>query len=116
MKKEILFYKRTRKAVVGVRFVEGKVFEKSLGIGDKITVEGTSFEIVGIQEKVGNPYDDSVVTVPKETLKEIYGVEDEESIIYAKVENVNEIDSVKEDIERALRKERHEEEEKRLLK
>ena len=43
-------------------------------------------------------------------MKEIYNIEDEESQIYVKVADVNEIDRVKADIERALRKERNEDE------
>jgi len=99
-----------KKAVVGVRYTEGKVFEKKIGTGDKIKIEGFDFEVVGVLERFGNPFDDSSVFIPKETAKEIYGIDDEESVIYAKVENFEEIDNVKAEIERALRKERNEKE------
>lgn len=99
-----------KKAIVGISYTEGKVFEKRLDLGNRILIEGESFEIVGIMERVGNPYDDASVIIPKETMKEIYNLEDEESQIYVKVSDVNEIDRVKEDIERSLRKERGEDE------
>src|SRR3989344_4870195 len=99
-----------KKAVVGVRYTEGKVFEKKIGTGDKIKIEGFDFEVVGVLERFGNPFDDSSVFIPKETAKEIYGIDDEESVIYAKVENFEEIDNVKAEIEKALRKERNEKE------
>ena len=99
-----------KKAVVGVRYTEGKVFEKKIGTGDKIKIENQDFEIIGVLERFGNPFDDSSVFIPKETAKEIYGIDDEESVIYAKVENFEEIDNVKAEIERALRKERNEKE------
>ena len=99
-----------KKAVIGIRYTEGKVFEKSLRIGDKLKIEGEEFEIVGVLERIGNPFDDSAVMIPKETLKEIYGITDEESQIHVKVEDVNEIDKIKEDIERELRKSRNEKE------
>src|SRR3989338_6913145 len=99
-----------RKVVVGIRYTEGQVFEKKLRLGDKINIEGEDFEIVGVLERIGNPFDDSAVILPKDVLKELYGVEDEESIIYAQVENVDEIDKIKEDVEHELRKARNEEE------
>ena len=99
-----------KKAVVGIYYIEGKVFEKKLRIGDKIIIEGEEFEIVGVMERIGNPFDDSAIFIPKETIKEVFGLGDEESVIYAQVENVNEIDKVKQDIEKALRKFRDEEE------
>jgi len=99
-----------KKAVVGISYAEGKVFDKKLDLGNRIIIEGESFEIVGIMERIGNPYDDASVVIPKETMGEIYNIEDEESQIYVKVKDVNEIDRVKENIERELRKERGEEE------
>ena len=99
-----------KKAVVGISYAEGKVFDKKLDLGNRIIIEGESFEIVGIMERIGNPYDDASVVIPKETMGEIYNIEYEESQIYVKVKDVNEIDRVKEDIERELRKERGEEE------
>lgn len=100
----------SKKAVVGIRYVEGKVFEKKIRLGDKIKIESEEFEVIGILERIGNPFDDSSISIPKETMKEMYGTKDEESIIYTKVENVEEIDMVREEIEKELRKERDEEE------
>ena len=98
------------KAVVGVRYAEGNVFEKKVDIGDKIEIEGRSFKIIGELERIGNPFDDSAIMIDKEEMKEIYGIEDEESQIIIKVENVEEVDLVKERIERELRKSRNEKE------
>ena len=99
-----------KKALIGVRYPEGKVFDKKIDIGDKIKIEGVDFEIVGVLKRFGNPFDDSSIFIPKEIAKEIYGIIDEESMIYVKVENVDEMDFVKSEIEKALRKERDEEE------
>ncbi|MBI2449758.1 ABC transporter permease [Candidatus Pacearchaeota archaeon] len=97
------------KAVVGVRYTEGKVFSKEVNIGDKINIEGRDFRIVGVLERIGNPFDDSAIIIDKEAIKEIYEIEDEESMIHAKVSNVDDIAKVKEDIEKELRKSRGEE-------
>jgi putative ABC transport system permease protein len=99
-----------KKAIIGIMYAEGDIFEKEIGIGSRINLEGESFEVVGILEKVGNPFDDSSIIIPKEAMKETFNLNDEESQIYAKVEDVEEIDRVQEDIERTLRKQRNEKE------
>ena len=99
-----------RKAVVGVRYPEAKVFTKSVGVGDRITIEGVSFDIVGRFKRVGNPFDDSAILIPEEQMRELYNLEEEVSTIYVQVEDLAEIESVKERIERELRKFRGERE------
>lgn len=98
------------KVVVGVRYTEGKVFTKKVSIGDKINIEGKDFRVVGVLQRIGNPFDDSALMIDKETIKELYGIKDDVSIIHAKVENIDEILKVKEDIEKELRKSRGEKE------
>ena len=97
------------KAVVGVRYTEGKVFSNEINIGDKINIEGRDFRVVGVLERIGNPFDDSAIMIDKEAIKEIYNIENEESMIHAKVDNIEDIVKVKENIEKELRKSRGEE-------
>ena len=75
----------SNKAVVGVRYAEGKVFSKKVNIGDKINIEGKNFKIVGELERIGNPFDDSSIIIDKEIMKDLYDIQDEESMIHAKV-------------------------------
>ncbi len=98
------------KAVIGIRHTEGKVFNKKVSIGDKINIEGEDFKVIGILERIGNPFDDSAIIIDKEKLKEIYNIDNEEDIIHAKVEDVKQIEQIKEDIERELRRSRDEKE------
>ncbi len=102
----------TKKIVVGQNYKEGKVFEKKIGIGDKISIEGSDFQVIGFFEKIGNPFDDSAIIMPKEEMKKLFKLEDEESLIYAEVENIDEIQNVKERIEQKLRRVRDEEKNK----
>ena len=102
----------TKKIVIGQNYKEGRVFQKKTEIGSKISIEGVDFEVIGFFEKVGNPFDDSAIIMPKEEMKKLFNIEDEESLIYAEVENVDEIQNVKQNIEQRLRKLRHEEEDK----
>ena len=100
------------KAVIGIRHFEGEVFDKKLKIGDKLTIENKSFEVIGVLERIGNPFDDSAIIITKDMMRELYNTGKEEDIIHAKVDNVDNIDKIKEDIEKQLRRSRNEKENK----
>ncbi len=98
------------KVVVGYNHAYGDIWEKPVRLRDTIEIEGIEFKVVGIRGKIGNPVDDGMLSVQKETLREILNVGDEESQIVAKTgDGFNPID-VANDIERALRRERGEKE------
>ncbi len=74
------------KAVIGYNHAYGDIWKKrDLRVGDRIEIEGHEFEIVGILKKTGNPFDDAGVAIPKEIMKEIFSIGDEESQIVVKV-------------------------------
>ncbi|MCK5043445.1 ABC transporter permease [Candidatus Pacearchaeota archaeon] len=99
------------KVVVGYNHVYKDTWDKSLGVGNTIEIEGYDFKVVGVMSKIGNPIDDNLLYVSKDVLKEILEIEDEESQIIAKASSgFNPID-VAETIERKLRKSRGEKEE-----
>jgi len=98
------------KVVVGYNHIYKNTWERPLKIGSTIQMEGYDFKVVGVLEKIGNPIDDNIIYLPKETLKEILNIEDEESQIVVNVyQEFNPIDVAK-DIERKLRKSRGEKE------
>ncbi|MBU3906890.1 MAG: ABC transporter permease [Nanoarchaeota archaeon] len=99
------------KALAGWSHANGDIWKRNIEVGDSMEIEGQEFKIVGILKKQGNPIDDNSFTIPKDTLREIMTVGDEESGILAKAaEGFNAV-TVAEDIERKLRKERGEKEE-----
>jgi len=98
------------KAVVGYNHVYRDIWEKSLKIGSTIEIEGAEFKVVGVYQRIGNPVDDSLIYMPKEILKEILNVEDEESQILAKTVSGFDPEEVAEVIERKLRQSRGEKE------
>lgn len=97
------------KAVVGYNnAVDGKIWKRGVEIGSTIKIEGTDFKVVGILGKTGDPFNDAAVYIPKNTLKEILNVKNEESEIVAKTqEGFNPVD-VADTITRKLREERGE--------
>jgi putative ABC transport system permease protein len=59
------------KVIVGWYHTSGNLFDDSVDIGDKITVEGEEFKVVGSFGRIGNPQDDSQVYMPIETAREL---------------------------------------------
>ncbi len=98
------------KVVLGNDHIYGDIWEKNVRVGDTIEVEGQEFKIVGVLKKIGNPIDDGSIYMPKEILREILGIGDEESQIMVKTAEGFEPEDVAEDIERRLRKFRGEKE------
>jgi putative ABC transport system permease protein len=94
------------KVIVGSDYAETGIFDKAMGLGDKLLIQDASFDIVGIIEKTGSPQTDSSVFIPEEAAKELYDMGDEVSVIVAQVANANNLDKIAENTERMLRKDR----------
>jgi len=61
------------KAVLGYNYqLDDKLFQKALSLGDKITINGEQFEIVGFYKEVGNPQDDSHVYITNAGMERLY--------------------------------------------
>jgi putative ABC transport system permease protein len=103
------------KVVVGYAHGSGDAWDRKIRVGETISIEDVEFKVVGILSKVGNPIDDGLLYVPKETLKELLGVEDEESQILVKVASGFDPADVADTIERKLRKSRGEKEEQQTF-
>jgi len=90
------------------RFVAvlGRKVAKDLGVGvgDKISIEEQDFEVLGILKK-SNQNDDSIF-VPLQTLREIFHEEGKVSLALAKAAKGFNVETVANDIERKLKKER----------
>ncbi|MDD5700019.1 MAG: ABC transporter permease [Candidatus Nanoarchaeia archaeon] len=99
------------KAIVGYNnAIDGKIWKRGVEVGSVIDVEGIEFKVVGILGKTGDPYNDAGIYVPKETLKEVLKVKDEESEIIAKTQSGFNPSDVADAITRKLRQERNEKE------
>ncbi len=93
------------KAVVGSRFHE--IYEKKVGLGSKLEIEGKKFEVVGILKASGNPQDDMSIYISNEVMKEMVKNPNEVSMIYVQTKE-GETGAVAEKIKKRLRKERGE--------
>jgi putative ABC transport system permease protein len=94
------------KAIAGVRFSKGEIFDKEVHVGDKVEIEGYKFDIVGRLEPIGNPDDDSSLIIPLDTAKSVFDAGDEFSVIIAEVTDSDQVSSVASSLERTLRRHR----------
>lgn len=96
------------KAIVGYDLATKEtVFGKKIEIGDKIFVEDKSFDVIGVRKKLGDPGSDNSVIIPIETFRDIFGLEDEFSIINIEVSKTSTPDELAEDIKKEMRKDRN---------
>ena len=96
-----------KKVVLGNDFKKKDTFGKGIKVGDRVLVNGITFEAVGILEKKGSFIFDRIVMLNEETMIDVLGIDKKEvSAVAIKVKDKDNIAQVKEDIEKLLRKER----------
>ena len=102
---------RTR-VVLGYNFYVDKVgLEKSIKVGDKISLQGEAqvmrdFEVIGITKKTGSFVFDNIVHVNEDVLEDLMGYGDNVDLIAVHVKDEDLMDKTKEDIEKLMRKRR----------
>jgi len=98
------------KAVIGSDVAKGKLLGKSVSVGDRVTIEGVEFEVVGELKSMGDPGVDGAIFIPQETAQEIFNVNNptghEVSLIVARTEVNENPDVVADNIKRELRRSR----------
>ena len=96
-----------KKVVLGNDFKKKDTFGKGIKVGDRVLINGITFEAVGILEKKGSFIFDRIVMLNEETMIDVLGIDKKEvSAVAIKVKDQNNIAQVKEDIEKLMRKER----------
>ncbi len=101
----------TNKVVLGNNFLTGKAgLNNPVEAGDKVEIQGRTFEVVGITEKKGSFIFDNVIHVNDKDLESIAGYGDNVDLIVVKVRNSDDIDRAKEEIEDLMRERRDVEE------
>lgn len=98
----------TRKIVVGNNFKQDDEFGRGVKVGDRVLVNGISFEVVGILEKKGSFIFDNNMLMNENSMIDILGTEKEKvDAIAVKVKDQERIAETKANIEELLRKERN---------
>ncbi len=93
--------------IIGDKLASSDAVGYPLRVGDKIMLDGKSFDVVGVLEKTGNPQYDTVFWLNEDVLRSLIGNNDKYGLIVARVDNGKNVDTVKEAIAKALRRERN---------
>ncbi|OYT27431.1 MAG: ABC transporter permease [Candidatus Altiarchaeales archaeon ex4484_96] len=96
----------TYKAAVGYEYWSGNVFEKPVGVGDRIKINGKKFEIIGEISRIGNSDDDRNIYILMDTAEELFDVENEYITIMARVKPNYDIEKVADEIKKEIRRDR----------
>jgi putative ABC transport system permease protein len=92
------------KATVGSELWRGRYFPEKVGIGNKIEIGTGEFRVVGTITPIGNPSDDSQVYIPFDIAREIFNKKDAVDMIIVQADEGINVNEVKADIEKALRR------------
>ena len=95
------------KIVLGYNFFTNDVgLENEIRPGNKVKIQGKSFDVIGISEKTGSFIFDNIIYMNEGPHKDLFDYGDEIDLIGVQVKDAGEIESTKEDIEKVLRKTR----------
>lgn len=98
----------SKNVVLGNDFKKDNTFGKGVNVGDKLLLNGTTFQVVGILEKKGSFIFDTVVLVNEKTMFNDLGVDKKNvNVIAVKVNDVKIVNDIKVTIEKFMRKERN---------
>lgn len=85
-------------------------FSKEIHSGDRLTIKGKQFQVVGVGEELGSFILDHVVMMNEEVMRSLYDKKDETSVIAVQIGTGEDAERIKQEIEKVLRKERNVEE------
>ncbi len=97
----------SKKVVLGNNYKYEDEFGKGIKSGDRVTLNGLTFEVVGILEKKGSFIFDNAIFINEKPMIDVLGTDEKKvDVIAVKVKDQGRIAETREDIEKLLRKER----------
>lgn len=98
----------TTKIMLGYNFISSSAsgFDKKVEVGDKLSINGKKFEVVGITKKKGSFIFDNVIYMNEEQLEEYMPNKDNVDVIAVQAQSKETLNKTKEDIEKLLRQRR----------
>ena len=85
---------------------ENAIFKKAINMGDKISINGKSFKVIGLAEPIGNPSDDSNILIPLEEFRITTNISERVDMIMLQVQEGENVTEVSQKVEKDLRKAR----------
>lgn len=99
----------TFKTVLGYDYAqENRVFERRIDTGDKVSIAGNEFDVVGFRDTLGNSQDDQSIFITDDAYERIFDVrmEDDYKFIVIKTATGANPNNVADRVKRALRNDR----------
>jgi putative ABC transport system permease protein len=96
------------KIVIGATIAKGEKFEKEITAGNKITIQGKNFEVVGVLKTASSFEINGVIFMNENDMKDLLNIKDEYDMIVATVSDPKNAEVVAEQIKEDLRRDRKE--------
>jgi putative ABC transport system permease protein len=98
----------TTKIMLGYNFISKTAsgFDRGVEVGDKLSINGKKFEVIGITKKKGSFIFDNVIYMNEEQLEEYMPNKDNVDVIAVQAQSKETLIKTKEDIEKLLRQRR----------
>ena len=109
-KGRLLTYRDRQKAVVGYDIANSKVFGKNVQEGNTVLLEGEPFTVVGSMARMGDPVMDRSFLISEEDARRIFNETEGYAMITAQANKGEDPDAVAAQIEKTLRRKRHQKE------
>lgn len=95
------------KVVLGSEFTTDERFDKPVRVGNRLSINGKDFDVIGILEEKGSFVTDTTILMAEDDARELLDIDrDEYDVIIARAQEGFDINEVVERIERELRDER----------
>ena len=94
------------KVVLGNDYLERIDFGKTLRAGSRLKIQGKEFEVIGILDKLGSVFFNSIILMSEKDMNNLFNIGDESDIIVVKIESEEITGKVAKDLEDKLRRDR----------
>ncbi len=96
------------KVLIGANIAKGENFEKEINVGNKIIIQGKSFEVVGILKTASSFEINEVIFMNERDIKDLLNIKDEYDMIVVQISDSKNAETIAEKIKESLRKDRKE--------
>ncbi len=96
------------KIILGANIAAEENFEDEIKVGDKLTIKGKGFEVIGILKSSSSFQTNELILMNEKDMKNLLNIRDEIDFIVAQVSDAKQAESVAEKIKEDLRKDRNE--------
>lgn len=90
------------KVIIGDLVAEGELFDKKVGLRDRIKIKDKEFKVIGIFAPVGNPQDDKSMYIPYDSAVDLFEIDDIDVLIVQTKDGID-VNKASEDIKKELR-------------